>query len=286
MDSRNCSLLGTAALSGGTASLALSTLAVGTHPLTAIYLASATYQASSASTSLTIAKRDSTTSLSANPTNGALGQTAALPATVSGSSPTGQVRFSEGATVLGTANLSSGVAHFTTAALPAGTHTFTSEYLGDGNHNGSSSSGATVTVSQGGAGAIVYSSNANSLVGQSVTFTGAVNGLSTFPATGTVTFLDGAVRLGTGTLANGSATFTTSALSAGSHAITAAYSGDNSHPPITSPPLTQQVAAQASSGALTVPPSPLMGGRKVLLSAAGARSSPPRTGQFLDKGGC
>ncbi len=109
MDSRNCSLLGTAALSGGTASLALSTLAVGTHTLTASYLGNGNYQASSASTSLTIAKRDSTTSLSANPTNGALGQTAALTATVSGSSPTGQVRFSEGATVLGTANLSSGV---------------------------------------------------------------------------------------------------------------------------------------------------------------------------------
>ncbi len=203
---------------------------------------------------------------------------------MSGTSPTGQVRFSEGATVLGTVNLSSGAAHFTTAALPAGTHTFTSEYLGDGNHNGSSSNGATATVSQGGAGAIVYSSNANSLVGQSVTFTGAVNGLSTFPATGTVTFLDGTVSLGTGTLANGSATFTTSALSAGSHAITAAYSGDNSYPPITSAPLTQQVSAQASGVTLTVPLSPLMGGRKVLLSAAVTGSSPTGTGQFLDKG--
>src|SRR5258706_6588684 len=189
MDSRNCSLLGTAALSGGTASLALSTLAVGTHPLTASYLGNGNYQASSASPSLTIAKRDSPTSLSANPTNGALGQTAALTATVSGTSPTGQVRFSEGATVLGTVNLSSGAAHFTTAALPAGTHTFTSEYLGDGNHNGSSSNGATATVSQGGAGAIVYSSNANSLVGQSVPFQGAWTCCGTVPPRGTRAFL-------------------------------------------------------------------------------------------------
>src|SRR5258706_7935001 len=257
-------LLGTAALSGGSASLALSTLAVGTHTLTASYLGNVSYQTSSASTSLTIAKRDSTTSLSANPTNGALGQTVALTATVSGSSPTGQVRFSEGATVLGTANLSSGVAHFTTAALPAGTHTFTSEYLGDGNHNGSSSSGATVTVSQGGAGAIVYSSNANSLVGQSVTFTGAVNGLSTFPASGTITFLDGTTSLGTGTLVNGSATLTTSTLPAGSHSFTVAFLGDKNSPPITPPPLTQQGAEEARNRAPPVPPSPAHGRRKRL----------------------
>ena len=48
------------------------------------------------------------------------------------------------------------------------------------------------------------------------------------PATGTVTFRDGAAVLGTGTLdGSGQASLTTSALTVASHSITAAYEGDN-----------------------------------------------------------
>src|SRR3954451_17443627 len=57
--------------------------------------------------------------------------------------------------------------------------------------------------------------------GQTVTFTAAVTGGAT-PATGTVTFLDGAASLGTGTLNGaGQATLATTLLPVGSHAITA-----------------------------------------------------------------
>ena len=57
-----------------------------------------------------------------------------------------------------------------------------------------------------------------------MTFTATVAGTGG-PATGTVTFKDGAAVLGTGTLASGVATCATSTLAVGSHSITAAYGG-------------------------------------------------------------
>ena len=74
-------------------------------------------------------------------------------------------------------------------------------------------------------------SSANpSTVGQTVTFTATV----TVPqgagvATGTTSFMEGAVVLGMGILdGSGLATFSTSSLSAGDHSITATYGGDSS----------------------------------------------------------
>ncbi len=65
-------------------------------------------------------------------------------------------------------------------------------------------------------------------LGQAVTFTAAVNGMSGAAPTGTVAFQDGNITLDTETLdANGQALFTTSELSAGPHTLTAVYSGDS-----------------------------------------------------------
>ncbi len=62
--------------------------------------------------------------------------------------------------------------------------------------------------------------------GDAVTFTATVT-VSGGPATGTVTFKDGATVLGTGTLDGaGQATFATSTLAVASHSITATYGGD------------------------------------------------------------
>ena len=68
----------------------------------------------------------------------------------------------------------------------------------------------------------------------SVTFSAVVAGTS--PA-GIVTFFHGTTVLGTGTVdANGIATFTTTELPVGAQTITAAYGGDGSNDPSTSPP--------------------------------------------------
>lgn len=86
--------------------------------------------------------------------------------------------------------------------------------------------------------------------GQPVTLTAAVaptQGSGT--PTGTVQFSDGSNPLGTPvTLANGSASMTTSSLAAGQHQITAAYSGDNTFAPSTSPPVTVTVNAAPPNG--------------------------------------
>jgi len=86
----------------------------------------------------------------------------------------------------------------------------------------------------------VTSSNATSVVGQSVTFTGSVTAASGTPS-GSITFLDGTSTLGTGTLSGGSATFQTSSLAAGVHSITISYGGDSSFNASTSQALTQTV---------------------------------------------
>jgi large repetitive protein len=79
------------------------------------------------------------------------------------------------------------------------------------------------------------SSPASSVFGHVVTFTATidVNAPEHRPATGTVTFMEGANLLGTGVVnqVGGAfvATFTTSTLTSGSHSIKAAYSGDEAY---------------------------------------------------------
>ena len=98
---------------------------------------------------------------------------------------------------------------------------------------------------------ILNSSLNPSTLGQSVTFTEQVqrNGQAPYfllPPTGSVTFLDGANNI-TGCIAiplstsGTQASCTTSALTTGAHSITAAYSGDITYQPSTSPVLSQTV---------------------------------------------
>src|SRR5206468_1541816 len=76
--------LGTATISGGAASLAVSTLLVGTHSLTAAYGGDTNYNAATSSvSSQTVAKANASASLSATPNPSTYGQSATLTATVS-----------------------------------------------------------------------------------------------------------------------------------------------------------------------------------------------------------
>jgi hypothetical protein len=96
------------------------------------------------------------------------------------------------------------------------------------------------------------SSSANpSLVGQSVTFTASITGVS---PTGTVAFNDSATPLSgcgavalTGSGNTRSANCTSSALTQGSHPITATYSGDAANAPSSSPALLQVVTTSGPS---------------------------------------
>ena len=97
-------------------------------------------------------------------------------------------------------------------------------------------------------------SSANpSVYGDSVTLTATV-AVAGGPATGTITFMDGATTLGTAALdTSARATFITNNLSAtGSpHSLTAVYGGDSNFPASTSSAVSQTITAKSLTASLT-----------------------------------
>ena len=108
--------LGSAPLSGGVASLAVTTLTVGSDSITAVYSGDPNFAGSpSTALSQTVEQDGTTTAVvsSANPS--VFGQSVTFTATVSptapgSGTPTGTVIFMDGSTVLGSPILSGGVA--------------------------------------------------------------------------------------------------------------------------------------------------------------------------------
>lgn len=124
-------------LSGGVAALTTSTLSVSTHSITAVYGGDS---ANTGSTSNTVSQvvnapvaSPTTTAVVSSRNPSTLGQTVTFTATVTGSSPTGTVQFSDGGVNLGApVSLAGGVAAFTTSSLSLGTHSIVAAYGGDG----------------------------------------------------------------------------------------------------------------------------------------------------------
>jgi Bacterial Ig-like domain (group 3) len=146
--------LGTATLNGSqVATFQTSTLAVGTHSITAVYGGDAN-NAGSTSTVLSqvITAITTTTALTANPNPAAYGAPVTFTATVSTTGsikPTGTVTFNDGTTALGMGTLNgSQVATYTTTStqLAVGANSITAVYAGDANNNGSTSSILTENV--------------------------------------------------------------------------------------------------------------------------------------------
>jgi Bacterial Ig-like domain (group 3)/FG-GAP-like repeat len=251
--------IGTVAVNGsGIAMLMTSTLAQGTHPVTATYGGDLNF-ASSASTAVSVqvnaAALIGTTAGVTGPATATHGASVTFTATITPASgtakPTGIVTFLDGGTALGTGTLnSSGVATFSTAALTTGVHSVTAQYPGDATFSASTSPAISITIN---AAALIGTTTmltgpSTAAAGASVSFMASVTPASgTKTPTGTVSFLDGTTSLGTGTLnASGSATFATSALAAGSHSITASYGGDTSFTSSASSALSINITAAGS----------------------------------------
>jgi len=129
-------VLGTGSLNHGSARFTISTLTTGgTDNITAVYAGDSTY-ASSTSAAVKQVVNPVTTSTSVstsqNPSN--VGQSVTFTATVtpseSAGTPTGNVAFDDGSTVLATVALSGGVASYTTTTLAVGTDPITAVYKG------------------------------------------------------------------------------------------------------------------------------------------------------------
>jgi len=225
-------VLGSATLVAGQASVSSSALGVGSHTITASYGGDASYASSAGAVSQTVAQAGTTTVVaSGGPT--VFGQPATFTATISPASPgagtpSGTVSFGAGSAVLGTSVLTGGVATFTTTTLGAGTYNITATYGGDASFLGSANV-ATLTqiVSKASTTTTLTSSPANPSVGSAIMFTAGVSSSAGVP-TGVVTFTEGTTQLGMATLANSVATLTTTALAAGAHSIVATYQGDTS----------------------------------------------------------
>lgn len=140
--------LGSAPLSGTTATLSTMKIPAGTTAITATYVSDGISAASSGTTPISVAQATTTTSVVSSKNPSTAGQSVKFTATVSSATtiPTGAVTFMDGATTLGTANLSGGKASYTTTALTSGTHDITVVYGGTANIVGSTSTALVQTV--------------------------------------------------------------------------------------------------------------------------------------------
>lgn len=241
----------------GIASLVDASLSIGSNRvIRAVYSGDTRYATASDTTTLTIAVEPTSTSLTSSSEPATAGGDLTLTATVSKiapatATPKGKVTFSEGGTTFGTVTVNaSGVATITIPAPAAGTHEIAAAFVGDANFGNSQTSIAQHVVLEGVTSSLVSSVNP-SITTNSVTFTATFGSATAGPATGTVTFFDGATSIGTGTLnGSGVATFSTSTLAAGTHIIKATYPGDATHD-AGNATLVQTVTRIASSTNLT-----------------------------------
>jgi sugar lactone lactonase YvrE len=227
---RGATALGTAALSGGKATLTTSTLPTGSGNISAKYPGDTAFNAStSAALAQMVNKYPTSITFSSFSNPSSYGQSVTLTATVTSPGPaipTGNVVFKNGTTTLATVALnSSGVATLTRTNLPTGTLALTVTYNGDTQSAPSSSGVLTQTVNPAPSTTTISSSRNPSTFGQSVRLRATVATNSGVTATGTVTFTLGSTTLGTVTLSGGSASLSTTTLPRGTDAITATYIG-------------------------------------------------------------
>lgn len=284
-------VLGTQALTGSTAALSTSALAVGSHNIVATYNGDANFTLSN-STPLTqvINQGTTATALTSSINPSTYGQSTTFTATVTISAgagtPTGSVTFRDGLTTLGTTTINgSGVATLPVSNLSVGSHSITAEYSGDTNFATSTSTPLTQTVNQATPTNIVTSSLSPSNFGDQVTFTATVSAPTSLGLpTGSVNFYNGATLIGTGTLSavgpnTATATFAISTLNAGTLPITAQYGGDGNFVAVTSPVFSQVVNPVSTTGIIVFSNSqnPSTFGQNVILRATvtGSTTSPP-----------
>ena len=263
------------------------TLSVGTHAIVASYVGSTNYAVSSSATlSEVIHSTSTTTGLSAGSGGALAGKTVTLTAVVGSNTgtPTGTVKFLDGATELGQATLNAGTAVFTTTTLSVGAHSITAVYGGDANYDGSTSAvlpqvitlGTPTVTLVGPSGAV----NAGTTASFSVTF--ATDGVA---PTGVLKLMDGTNVVGAQTLsASGVFPFSSSTLSIGTHVMTAVYGGDPDNATAVSANVTVVVQQAPTATALVSSANPQTLGQSVTLTATVTSVSPGLSGtvNFLD----
>jgi YVTN family beta-propeller protein len=171
------------ALAGGSAKCTTSTLAAGTHAITASYSGNAAYNAATSGTitqTVTAAKVSATIALASSLNPSLMGQDVTLTASVSGANgtPTGSVTFLRGTIAIGGCSavaVASGKATCKTAELTLGTHAITAQYTGDTAYNAGTSAALDQVVKADSApptnvAVITYPANGATLAGKKEVF--------------------------------------------------------------------------------------------------------------------
>jgi hypothetical protein len=146
--------LGTLSLSGGVATLTVSSLAAGTHLLSATYAGSTTITGSTSNQlAQDVAGGDTSSTLtaSANPVKAGTPLTFTATVTSGYGTPAGTVDFYDGTTLLGSQSVNNaGVAALPVSGLSSGTHAITALYMGGGDFNPSKSATVDEVVTNNG----------------------------------------------------------------------------------------------------------------------------------------
>jgi Bacterial Ig-like domain (group 3)/FG-GAP-like repeat/FG-GAP repeat len=264
--------IGAASVNGNSASFSLSTLAVGTHSIIAVYSGDGNVLGSSSSAISQVVNKQASTSAVTSSANPAIaGSSITFTITVSPQllgTPTGTVTLKKNGGTLATLSLNSGQATYMTSSLGIGSFSIMAVYAGDSNFSSSTSPVLTQVVGKASTTTAVTSSLNPSNVGQSVTFTATVSSSTGTPPDGeVVAFKNGGTIIGSGGLSGGTATFTTSSLISGAHSITAVYSGDATFSASTSATLTQTVGKYSTTSTLTSSGNPSNVGQQVAFTA-------------------
>ncbi|QSI28274.1 LysM peptidoglycan-binding domain-containing protein [Variovorax sp. RKNM96] len=216
-------LIGTAAVINGLATLTTSNLPAGTLSMRAIYAGDSLHAGAAPSWGLTIQPRATiTTALTALNTADGVSITATVAAKFGTSTnPTGTVTFYSGTEAIGTAAVVNGIAKLDLPGL-ASAGSLTAQYSGDVNNAASSAlpSQGDVRVQTT---LDLTASAASGTQDDTITLTARVAGVG---VTGAVTFFSGMKPLGTALVVNGQATLAVNNLPVGANVIRAAYAGD------------------------------------------------------------
>lgn len=269
-------VIGTAPIVSGVATITVSNLPIGSNPVTASTPGDASNNpATSPATIVTVVK---TTPVLPAPIVSDASPNPNTPVTITEHVPsgvTGIVTFSNGGTVIGSSTVVNGMATITVPSFPIGSNPITASVPETATSNPATSPATTVIVGMVTPTVALVSSANPGAVGQTITFTATVPA----GATGTITFTDGSSVLGTGAVgAAGAAVLTTSSLAIGTHVITASYAGDTTYKAAVSAPLSQAIGKLPTTITLTVSTGTALLNSTVTFTAVVSSAAPTPTG--------
>ena len=280
----------TLTLVNGTASYSTSSLALGTHSLTAVYSGDSNNAAATSSAfSQVVNQATTTTTVGANTNPLTAGKQEQFTAKVTsdGGTPTGSVSFysNGGTTPFCSASLSGGMAVCFTSTMAVGTDSITATYAGDTNDTASTSTPYSLTVNQATTVVNLVSSHNPATALSSVIFTATVTGNGGTPG-GQVVFSDNGTPLPSSSiqLNAGVATYSTTSLAVGQHTITAAYQGDTNDS-AASASLTQTIQLASTGIAVSSSLNPSVVGNTITLTTAVTGTAGTPTGNIVFQDG-